>query len=190
MTTLPTRAEQRGAVTTDDRTRVIAKGPGNWAPITTPSLAPSSQVSYAARSGDANAQLELGTAYATGRGVPEDFVTAYTWLALAFANGNEQAKSLISELTHRLDSAEIGRIRWNIGEMYADGVGVPQDNVTAYMWHLLAEISGETRSRVARERLARSMTADQKSEAQARASEWLRKHHQGAKIARLAPDPN
>jgi hypothetical protein len=74
--------------------------------------------------------------------------------------------------------------------MYAEGIGVPQDNVTAYMWHLLAELSGETRSRAARERLARSMTADQKSEAQARASEWLRKHHHGAITAQLPPDQN
>jgi len=189
-TTRSTVGEKRGAVIRDVRPRVIANDPGNVTPITTPSPAPSSQVLYAARSGDANAQLELGSAYATGRGVPEDFVTAYTWLTLAFANGNKQAMSLISELTRRLDSAEIGRIRWNIGEMYADGVGVPQDNVTAYMWHLLAEISGETRSRVARERLARSMTADQKSEAQARASEWLRKHHQAAKTVNLAPKLN
>jgi hypothetical protein len=58
------------------------------------------------------------------------------------------------------------------------------------MWHMLAELSGETRSRVARERLARSMTADQKSEAQARASEWLRKHHQAATAAKLPPDQN
>jgi general secretion pathway protein A len=189
-TTRPTVGDKRGAVIRDVRPRVIANGPGNVTPIPTPSPAPSSQVLYAARSGDANAQLELGSAYATGRGVPEDFVTAYTWLTLAFANGNKQAMSLISELTRRLDSAEIGRIRWNIGEMYADGVGVPQNNVTAYMWHLLAEISGETRSRVARERLARSMTADQKSEAQARASEWLRKHHQAAKTVNLAPKLN
>ena len=188
--TQPTEREQRGVVTRDVRTRVIANGADNMTPITTPSPDPSSQVLQAARSGDANAQLELGTAYATGRGVPEDFVTAYTWLTLAFANGNKQAMSLISELTRRLDSAEIARIRWNIGEMYADGIGVPQDNVTAYMWHLLAELSGETRSRVARERLARSMTADQKSEAQARASEWLRKHHQAAKTASLPPDLN
>jgi len=143
-----------------------------------------------ARSGDANAQFELGIAYATGRGVPEDSVIAYTWLTVAFANGNQQAQSLISKLTRRVDSAEIGRIRWNLGEMYADGVGVPKNNVTAYMWHLLAELSGETRSRVARERLAPSMTADQKSEAQARAFEWLRKHHQTAKTASLLHNLN
>ena len=188
--TQPPAGEQRGAATRDVRTRVIANSADNVTPITTPSPNPSSQVLQAARSGDANAQLELGTAYATGRGVPEDFVTAYTWLTLAFANGNKQSKTLISELTRRLDSAEIARIRWNIGEMYAEGIGVPQDNMTAYMWHLLAEISGETRSRLARERLARSMTADQKTEARARASEWLRKHHQAPKTASLPPDLN
>src|SRR5207253_10703342 len=42
----------------------------------------------AALSGDPNAQLELGTAYALGRGVPADPVIAYTWLTLAFANGD------------------------------------------------------------------------------------------------------
>jgi hypothetical protein len=188
--TQPVLGEQRGAVTRDVRTSVIANGADNVTPITTPSSDPSSQVLQAARSGDANAQLELGTDYATGRGVPKDFVTAYTWLTLAFVNGNKQAKSFISELTRRLDSAEIARIRSNIGEMYADGIGVQQDNVTAYMWYLLAEISGERRSRVPRERLARSMTADQKSEAQARASQWLRKHHQAAKAASLPSDLN
>jgi type II secretory pathway predicted ATPase ExeA/TPR repeat protein len=185
-----TAGEQRGTVASDVRTRVIANGAGNVSPITKPSPQSSSQLKQAARSGDANAQLELGTAYATGRGVPEDSVTAYTWLTLAFANGNNQAESLIRELTRRVGSAEIARIRWNLGEMYAEGIGVPQDNVTAYMWHMLAELSGETRSRVARERLARSMTADQKSEAQARASEWLRKHHQAATAAKLPPDQN
>jgi TPR repeat protein len=188
--TQPTVGEQPVAVAGNVRTTVIANSAGKVTPIKKPSPEPSSQVLQAARSGDPNAQLELGTAYATGRGVPEDSVTAYTWLTLAFANGNKQAESLISELTRRVDSAEIARIRWNLGEMYADGIGVPQDNVTAYMWHVLAELSGETRSRVARERLARSMTADQKSEAQARASEWLRKHHQAAKTASLPPDLN
>ena len=69
--------------------------------------------------------------------------------------------------------------------MYADGIGVPPDKVTAYMWHLLAEFSGETRSRTARKRLALTMTDGQKSEAQARASEWLRRHHQALKTPSL-----
>src|SRR5947199_5959772 len=62
--------------------------------------------------------------------------------------------------------------------MYANGVGVHPDKVTAYMWHLLAEFAGETRSRIARSQLDPTMTADQKSEANARASQWLRRHRQ------------
>jgi TPR repeat protein len=138
----------------------------------------------AARSGDPNAQFQLGTAYLRGRGLPPDTVTAYTWLTVAFANGNKQAESLIRELTRTLNSTEIACIRWNLGEMYAGGIGVRPDKVTAYMWHLLAEFSGESRSRVALSELDRSMTADEKSEAKSRASEWLRKHrlHQHATL--------
>src|SRR5438874_3781311 len=134
----------------------------------------------AALSGDPNAQFELGAAYALGRGVPADPVIAYTWLTLAFANGDQQAESLIRELTRKLSQSEIAHIRWNLGEMYANGVGVQPDKVTAYMWHLLAEFAGETRSRIARSQLDPTMTADQKSEANARASQWLRRHRQSS----------
>ena len=134
----------------------------------------------AALSGDPNAQFELGSAYALGRGVRADPVTGYTWLALAFANGDKQAENLIRELTRKLSQSEIARIRWNLGEMYANGVGVHPDKVTAYMWHLLAEFAGETRSHIARSQLDSIMTADQKSEAKARAAQWLRRHHQSS----------
>ena len=130
----------------------------------------------AALSGDPNAQFKLGTAYALGRGVPADPVTAYTWLILAFANGDQAAESLIRDLTPKMNQSEIARIRWNLGQMYASGVGVHPDKVTAYMWHLLAESAGERRSSIARSELASSMTADEKSEANARASQWLRRH--------------
>ena len=131
----------------------------------------------AALSGDPNAQFELGTAYALGRGIPADPVAGYTWLTLAFANGDRQAETLIRELTPKLSQSEIARVRSNLGEMYANGVGVHPDKVTAYMWHLLAESAGETRGNIARSQLASTMTDDERSEAKARASEWLRKHH-------------
>jgi type II secretory pathway predicted ATPase ExeA len=131
----------------------------------------------AALSGDPNAQLQLGTAYALGRGVSADPVTGYTWLTLAFANGDQAAETLIRDLTRKLSQPEIARIRWNLGEMYANGVGVHPDKVTAYMWHILAESAGETRSTVARSHLASTMTDDERSEANARASQWLRRHH-------------
>jgi general secretion pathway protein A len=130
----------------------------------------------AAVSGDAKAQRELGTAYALGRGVPADSVSGYVWLTLSFLNGDQQAETLMRELTPKLSPSEIARIRWNLGEMYANGVGVQPDKVAAYMWHLLAESAGETRSTIARSRLASTMTDEEKSEANARASEWLKKH--------------
>ena len=131
----------------------------------------------AALSGDPKAQFELGAAYALGRGVPADPVGGYTWLTLAVANGDRQAETLIRELTRKLSQSDIARVRWTVGEMYANGIGVHPDKVTAYMWDLLAESAGESRSTVARSRLASTMTDDERAEARARASQWLRKHH-------------
>jgi type II secretory pathway predicted ATPase ExeA len=133
-------------------------------------------IQEAALSGDPKAQFVLGSAYALGRGVPPDAVTGYVWLTLSFLHGNQQSESLVRELTPKLRTSEIARIRWNLGEMYANGAGVPRDNVAAYMWHLLAEYAGETRSTAAKSRLAAEMTEDEKSEASARASQWLRNH--------------
>jgi hypothetical protein len=131
---------------------------------------------HAALSGDANAQLELGTAYALGRGVPADAVTAYTWLTLALVNGKPQAESLLRDLTRKLNEPDIARVRWNLGQMYANGIGVPADKITAYMWQALAASAGETRSSSAQSELAASMRPDEVYEAQVRASEWLNRH--------------
>ncbi|MBV9479426.1 MAG: AAA family ATPase [Acidobacteria bacterium] len=130
----------------------------------------------AAVSGDPDAQFELGTAYAYGRGVPADAVTAYTWLALAFANGKPQAGSLLRELTRQMNEPDIARIRWNLGQMYANGIGVAADKITAYKWHLLAASAGETRSRSAQAELAATMTRDEVYQAQVRARAWLNRH--------------
>ena len=60
--------------------------------------------------------------------------------------------------------------------MYANGVGVQPDKVTAYMWHFLAELAGEKRSTVAKSHLAAAMTSEEQSEASARALRWLKRH--------------
>ena len=132
----------------------------------------------AALSGDANAHFELGTAYVSGRGISPDPVIGYTWLTLAFANGEQHAERAIRELTPQLSPSQIGRIRWNVAEMYAQGIGVHPNNVIAYMWHVLAEAAGEKRSTVAKFELGAKMTNDEQSEANARASQWLRRHRQ------------
>src|SRR2546425_4589619 len=130
----------------------------------------------AALLGHSDAQYELGVAYARGQGVHSDYTVASTWLILATANGEGRSDGLIRELTPKLSESETGRIRWNLGEMYANGFGVQADKVTAYMWHCLAEAAGENRSRRAKYKLALTMTRGEVSDANARASAWLRRH--------------
>jgi hypothetical protein len=130
----------------------------------------------AALSGHRDAEYDLGVAYARGQGVQADYTVASTWLILAKANGDRRAESLIRELTPKLTESETGRIRWNLAEMYANGFGVRADKVTAYMWHCLAEATGESRSRSAKSKLALTMTSREVSDANARASLWLRRH--------------
>ena len=56
-----------------------------------------------AEKGDARAQHNLGTEYAKGEGVLEDYVTAYAWLHIAAANGiadaNKAKLSLRTNMT-------------------------------------------------------------------------------------------
>src|ERR1700694_2257249 len=46
--------------------------------------------------------------------------------------GDRPAESLIREPTSKLSESETGRIRWNLGEMYANGFGVQADKATAW----------------------------------------------------------
>ena len=48
----------------------------------------------AADHGVVAAQIVIGTMYADGRGVPQDYVRAHMWLNLAAARGNEDAREL------------------------------------------------------------------------------------------------
>jgi TPR repeat protein len=45
----------------------------------------------AADQGDAHAQNNLGFLYATGRGVPQDYIQAHMWFNLAGAQGDTDA---------------------------------------------------------------------------------------------------
>jgi TPR repeat protein len=53
----------------------------------------------AAESGYAPAQGRLGQLYATGNGVPLDYVAAYAWYSSAAAGGYEPAKIAMSSLS-------------------------------------------------------------------------------------------
>jgi hypothetical protein len=59
-----------------------------------------------------------------------------------------------------------------LGIMYAEGLGVPQDYVRAYMWFSLSAAQGEQRAVKKLEMVESKMTPAQISEAQKLARDW------------------
>lgn len=63
-----------------------------------------------------------------------------------------------------------------LAEIYAEGRGIPQDPVSAYMWYSVSERMSEPvreQIRVAKQRLAQNLRPEQINEAQQRAEQWL-----------------
>jgi TPR repeat protein len=66
--------------------------------------------------------------------------------------------------------------QYNLGVMYANGQGVPQDYVQAHMWVNLAAAQGYEMAVKGREILTKGMTSNQIAEAQRLAREWQTQH--------------
>ena len=60
-----------------------------------------------------------------------------------------------------------------LGDMYADGAGVPQDRAAAYMWFSLAAAQGFEEAQKARDIIVKLMTHGQIEEARLIAREWM-----------------
>ncbi len=103
--------------------------------------------------GNTEAQLNLGTMYDRGQGVPQDYKEAVQWYRKAAEQGNTDGQ-------------------YSIGDMYSQGRGVPQDYVLAHMWYNLAAAKFNSRSRRARDNVAKMMSTEQIAEAQRLAREW------------------
>ena len=108
--------------------------------------------------GDAGAQNNLGVLLERGlMGFHQDDTKAVPWYRRAANQGNAQAQ-------------------FNLGRMYGNGQGVPQDYVEVHMWYNLAaaQQTGEDRDLAVKNRdvVAGRMTAEQLAEAQRRAREW------------------
>ena len=119
------------------------------------------QLTESANGGDAQAQLALGWAYETGRGVAIDLATAAQWYRKSADNGDERAYFALSEL-HRLGqgvpqdedkavkllrtSAELGNAHAMamVGWRYLDGKGYPKDPAYAVLWFQRAAARGAT----------------------------------------------
>lgn len=98
---------------------------------TAPLPAPASQQSAAfehwlglADAGNADAQLSVGWAYATGGGVPKDVVKAADWYQKAATQGNARAQFFL-------------------GQMLATGDGIPKNSIEGAQWYQKAAGQGK-----------------------------------------------
>ena len=76
-----------------------------------------------ASEGDAQAMTELGLRYHQGRGVKQDYSTAYDWYWKALEKGDGDALN-------------------NLGVMHRDGLGVPKNRKVAYLAFLAVHMEG------------------------------------------------
>jgi putative methionine-R-sulfoxide reductase with GAF domain len=107
--------------------------------------------------GDPVAEFALGTRYATGEGVPADFVEAARWFTKAAEEGNVTAQS-------------------TLGTYYWAGRGVSKDPIKAYFWSLVAQADGDATSKDRATLLASHLTHGQTLAVQQQAREWVKRH--------------
>jgi TPR repeat protein len=112
-----------------------------------------------AERGDARSQLNIGTMYQSGKGVPTNYARAALWHHQAAMQGEAEAQ-------------------YSLGLMYQKGWGVPQDYVKAYMWFNIAAVLGVEMAPSNRDMVSENMTTVQIAEAQRKAREWLAAHPQ------------
>jgi len=116
--------------------------------------------SLAAEQGNADAQINLGTMYDKGRGVPQDDKTAGKWFRLSAEQGNAGAQG-------------------NLGARYAFGKGVLKDYVYAHMWGNIAATNGNELGTKLRGFIEKKMTPADISTAQKLARECVKKNYKG-----------
>ena len=68
-----------------------------------------SQFERAAEAGVGEAQFELGLKYATGQGVPQNYVIAHKWFNLAQMHGISEARHHRADLASNMSMAEVAR---------------------------------------------------------------------------------
>ena len=90
----------------------------------------------------------------------------------------EEQPPQVSEL---LKVAEQGNVdaQYNLGRMYANDEGVPEDMVLAYMWWNLAAAQGSENAQDNKDIIEQGMTREQIAEAQRLSREWLEAHPPG-----------
>ncbi|MNK93995.1 putative beta-lactamase HcpC precursor [compost metagenome] len=143
----------------------------------------------AAARGNVDAQVNLANLYSRGLGTKPDQVAAFGWYMKAAKQGHREAQCIVG--TRYLEGKGVEAddqeaFKWfklsseqgfavshnNLGSMYAHGRGVKKDLLEAYFYFRL----GMETLPVAEEnfqRIARSLSAEQRERVEQRAEEWL-----------------
>jgi hypothetical protein len=111
-----------------------------------------------AAGGDADAQLELGLRYVTGRGIKTDEQAARRWIGQAAAQGHAAARFELGSYYTLEPHRDYGRAadllrqsalqgfapaQTRLAMLHLVGEGFPVDRIEAYAWLLLAAEQGE-----------------------------------------------
>jgi TPR repeat protein len=112
-----------------------------------------------AENGDANAQVNLGFCYASGKGIKKNFVEAVKWyrkaaeqtnayaqynLGVCYENGEGVEKEIVEAAKWYRKAAEqnAAYAQYALGLCYTTGEGMVKDSVEGYVWILLAAANG------------------------------------------------
>lgn len=111
-----------------------------------------SQLKKSALLGDVAAKYDMGYAYYSGEGVPQDFDVAQKWFQRAADGGSIEAQFNMGILSHLSNEYEeafecwskaasegYSRAQFNLALLYNKGFGVCQDRKAAYTWAYIAD---------------------------------------------------
>ena len=146
-----------------------------------------------AEAGNATAQNNLGTMYALGDGVPQNFKEALKWFRLAAEQGDEVAQNNLGlsyaqgagvatddkeAVKWFRKAAEQGyaEAQFNLGAMYYNGHGVLKNEVTATTWLTIAAVNGHQDAKGNMGAFTKEMTPEQIAEAEELSKEMIEKN--------------
>ena len=110
-----------------------------------------------AEQGDADAQLHLGSMYADGQGVEQDYSKTVEWYRKSANQGYALAHFLL-------------------GLMHTNAESVTQDAVIAHMWFSISVASGGEAAAEYRDKTAKEMTAEQIAKAEELTAKCMESH--------------
>lgn len=172
------------------------------APATQPSPVDPALLAKAA-TGDAAAQVQVGDAYAAGKGVPReprqlaaDYKQAAEWyrkaadqgsivaqihLADLYRDGRGVARDMAQAVAWYRKAAELGDAgaQGTLGLLYSVGMGVERDDVEAYYWLCLAAAAkgpNQAKYMTNRQSVGEHITTDQQAAVQDRVAAWQAAH--------------